>query len=411
MKILICNSYFYRRGGAETYTLALGELLKSRGHDVLFFAMEHPENLECDEKSYFVDYIDYPTLNENKSLSAAWAVLSRSIWYPEARRQIRKLIKAERPDIVHIQNIHAHITPAILPEIRKFDIPIVWTLHDFKIICPENSFYSIDRICEECRGSRFYRCAINRCKKKSLAASAMASMEAYAHTFMGTCKKVDRFVSPSKFLKSKFEEFGWVTPRIDFVRNFLPDLGQPSYGGKGYGVFTGMLREVKGVTTLLDALKKAGDPKFYIAGDGPIRQQLHDKAAKLGLNNLRFLGHLDKEPLGELVRDADFSVVPSEWYENCPYAVLELMAAGKPVIASELGGLKELVEHRETGMLFKPKDSSQLAESISALSRDPALAKTLGTAARKKAESEFGPDHHYDCLSKIYANVIEVRNQ
>jgi glycosyltransferase involved in cell wall biosynthesis len=408
MRILICNSYFYRRGGAETYTLALGELLKKHGHEILFFAMEHPDNLECEQESHFVEYIDYPTINNNKTLAGAWAVLRRSVWYTEARRRIRRLIEEHRPDIVHIQNIHAHITPSIIPEILRFDIPVVWTLHDFKIICPENSFYSIDRICEECRGGRFYRCAINRCKKGSLAASTMASLEAYAHTLLNVCRKVDRFISPSIFLKSKFEEFGWTEPRIEFVRNFLPDLGQPHFGGRGYGVFTGMLREVKGVATLLDALKKAGDPKFFIAGDGPMRAALHSQAESLCLQNLTFLGHLGKDRLAELVQDATYSIVPSEWYENCPYAVLELMAAGKPVIASNHGGLTELVEHGVTGMLFEPKNSNQLAESIRTLTDQPEKSSELGIAARRRAEAEFGPERHYESVMQVYDEVLRA---
>ena len=406
MRVLICNSFFYRRGGAETYAFALAELLRSHGHEVLFFAMQHPENLQSDQQQFFVDYIDYPTINSNKTLSNSLTVLRRSIWYSEARRRISRLIEAERPDIVHLQNIHAHITPSIIPEIRRSGIPIVWTLHDFKLICPENSFYSIDRICEECRGGRFYRCAVNRCKKKSLGASTMAALEAYTHTALNVCRHVDRFISPSIFLKEKFEEFGWTQSRIEFVRNFLPDLGEPHLGGRGYGVFTGMLREVKGLATLLDALKKAGDPRFYIAGDGSMRDLLNQQAKTLGLRNLEFLGHLDKTRLSKLVKDAEYAVVPSEWFENCPYAVLELMAAGKPVIVSNHGGLTELIEHQRTGLLFEPKNSDQLAEAIRTLVDDPEMGRRLGSAARQTAEKEFGPERHYESVRRIYDDVL-----
>jgi glycosyltransferase involved in cell wall biosynthesis len=300
------------------------------------------------------------------------------------------------------------LTPSIIPEIRSAGVPIVWTLHDFKLICPENSFYSNGRICEECKGGRFYRCAVNRCKKSSLAASAMASAEAYVHTAFDFCRGVDCFVAPSKFLKRKFEEFGWTERRIDFVRNFLPDLGVPAFGGR-YGVFTGMLRPVKGVATLLRALALAGDPPFYIAGDGTARPDLEALAHDLGLTNTKFLGHLAPAALKELVNDARYAVVPSEWYENCPYAVLEAMAAGKPVIATDLGGLTELIEHEHTGLLFALKNAAELAAMIGQFANDAALAERLGRAARAVAEREFSPAAHYVGLSELYDDVHSRR--
>ena len=212
------------------------------------------------------------------------------------------------------------------------------------------------------------------------------------------------------FLKQKFEEFGWNHPRIEFIRNFLPDLGESHTGGRGYGVYTGMLRAVKGVETLLEALAKAGDPSFYIAGDGPIRELLEERAQNLGLENLEFLGHLDKSRLSELVEDSEYAVVPSEWYENCPYAVLELMAAGKPVIAANHGGLSELIEHERTGLLFEPKNSDQLAATIRRLVDDPEMGQRLGSAARRTAEREFSPARHYASVRRIYEDVLS-RNQ
>jgi glycosyltransferase involved in cell wall biosynthesis len=396
----------YRRGGAETYTLALADLLRANGHEVLFFGMKHPENLPCEQERYFVDFIDFPTLNQEKSLRNSWKVLNRSIYYRQARDKLRQLIDDLQPDLVHLQNIHAHLTPSIITEIRRAGLPVVWTLHDFKLICPENSFYSKDRICEECRGGRFYRCAINRCKKESVGASAVAALEAYVHAALGTCRQVDRFISPSMFLKKKFEEYGWVSPRIEFIRNFLPDLGPCRTGGRNYGVYTGMLRLVKGVGTLLDALSQAGDPEFYIAGDGPMRDELENRAKALRLRNTTFLGHLDKPRLTELVDDCGYAVVPSEWYENCPYAVLELMAAGKPVIASNHGGLIELVENEHTGLLFDPKNASQLAKAIRRLADDGETRLHLGSAGRRVAEREFSPTTHYLKLCHVYNELL-----
>lgn len=406
MRILICNTFLYPRGGAETYTLTLADLLRRHGHEVLFFCMQHPENRPCDQSRYFVDYIDFPTIHREVSAGAAWKVMSRSIYYFEARKRIRGLLESERPDVVHLQNLHAHLTPSIIDEVRSARIPIVWTLHDFKLLCPEHSFYANGRVCEQCKGGRFYRCTVNRCKKDSFSASLVASLEAYVHSALGVCRRVDRFVAPSRFLKSKFEEFGWDGSRIEFVRNCLAELGEPHPGGKGYGVYTGMLRPTKGIGTLLRALAKAGDPPFYLAGDGPIRAELEAEARELGLKNAAFLGHLDKARLATLVEDADYAVVASEWYENCPYAIMELMAAAKPVIASNHGGMAELVEHGRTGMVFDVGDADQLAACVRVLVEEPEVGRRWGESGRARAEREFAPEAHYDRLMELYRKVL-----
>lgn len=409
VRILICNTFLYRRGGAETYTLALAELLREHGHEVLFFAMDHPQNLPSDQQRYFVEYIDYPTLLRDQRLSNVWKVLSRSVYYRDARSHLRALLADLKPDIAHLQNIHAHLTPSIIAELNAARVPTVWTLHDFKLLCPDTSFLSNGTICEKCKGGRFYNCAVNRCKKGSLAASAVASLEAYVHGAFGWCRRVDRFIAPSLFLQKKFEEFGWTAPRVEFVRNFLPSLGESHPGGVGYGVFTGRLSPEKGVRTLLQALALAGNPRFYIAGDGPIRAELESVAAGLNLTNTEFLGHLDRVALDRLARDASFAVVPSEWYENCPYAILEAMAAGKALIASDLGGMAELVQHEQTGLTFAPRDAAALAAAIRRLASDSALAVRLGTAARQVAEREFTGAAHYGALRNVYDDVLGVR--
>ena len=406
MRVLICNTYLYRRGGAETYTLALADLLERQGHEVFFFGMNHPDNLPSTEQPFFVDHIDFAALHRNKTLASAWRVLSRSIYYVDAGKRVRALLDAVRPDVVHLQNIHAHLTPSIIPAIRKAGVPIVWTLHDFRLICPEHTFYSNGSICEKCRGGRFYNCTVNRCKKGSFAASAVASAEAYVHSAFGWCRGVDRLIAPSKFMLRKFTEFGWKRPQMDFVRNFLPELGVPHPGGQGYGVYSGMLRAIKGPRTLLRGLAAAGDPPFYIAGDGVLRAELERSAHDLGLRNVVFLGHLSGAQVRDVVANASYAVVPSECYENCPYAIMEAMAAGKPVIATNHGGMAELVEHEETGLLFALQDGDELGAMIRRLASDSALAARLGAAGRKVAEREFTAGAHYAALQSIYQGVM-----
>jgi glycosyltransferase involved in cell wall biosynthesis len=406
VRILICNTFLYRRGGAETYTLALASLLRAHGHEVIFFAMNHPQNLPSEEQRYFADYIDFPTLHRSRTPANAWRVLSRSIYYPKAGRQIGDLIRELRPDIAHLQNIHAHLTPSIITAIRSAGVPIVWTLHDFKLLCPEHSFYAHGRLCEQCKGGRFYKCAINRCKKGSLAASMVASVEAYVHGALKLCRRVERLIAPSLFMQRKFTEFGWTEPPLQFVRNFLPELGKAHLGGRGYGLYAGMLRPIKGVATLLRGLALAGDPPFIIAGDGPMRPELEAAAAALGLRNTTFTGHLGSEALSDVVADASYAVVPSECYENCPYAILEAMAAGKPVIATNHGGMAELVEHERTGLLFGLQNAGELATMVRRLAGDPETVVRFGAAARRVAERDFTSAAHYAAIRALYQDVL-----
>jgi hypothetical protein len=171
--------------------------------------MRHPFNIPCEDEKYFVDYIDFREANDNKNLSTALSVVSRSIYSIQARENIARLLDRAKPDVAHLQNIHGHITPSIIFELSARSIPMFWTLHDYKLICPNTHLLSHGHICELCKGSAFYQCLLNRCKKDSYSASLVATVEAYAHRVMHFRDNIDGFISPSNFLRTKFLEFGW----------------------------------------------------------------------------------------------------------------------------------------------------------------------------------------------------------
>lgn len=400
MRVLLCSNFFYRRGGDCAYMFALADLLKAHGHEVFFFSMHHPDNAPYGLDRYFVDFIDYAELNRRKSPAVAARVLLRSIYWPPSRRKLRDLLREVKPDLAHLQNIHNHLTPSILPELNRAGVPIVWTLHDFKLICPESSFLSGDRVCEECKGGRFYRCTVNRCKKGSRAASLMASLEAYAHRGLRIPERVQHFVAPSRFLRDKFVEFGWPPDKIAAVPNFISAPAEPAAGGAGYGVYAGILQRKKGLFALVDALP-AGAP-FRFVGEGPEREALERRVRERGLEAVEFSGRLSGEALERQMREADYGVLPSECYENFPNFVLEMMALGKPVVASRIGGIPELVLDGETGLLFEPGNRQDLAEKLDRIRRDAGLRRELGRRAWERARSEFTPERHYQRILGIY---------
>lgn len=408
MKILLVNTYHYRRGGDCTYTFALADLLRSRGDEVRFFGMRHPRNLPCADERYFVDEIDFPKELAAATPAAALNVLGRSIWSRQARERFARLLDDARPDLVHLQSIHGHITPSILEETDRRNLPVVWTLHDYRVICPNTHLVSHGKVCEACKGGRFFSCTVRRCKKGSILASAVASLEGYVHRWRDVRGRVSRFISPSRFLKRKLEEFGWDGGNIEHLGYFLPEslLSAPAPERGSYALYFGQLAAHKGVRTLLRAVREVPDLPLRIGGEGPDRPVLEGMVRDLGLQQVSFEGHLTGEPLQALLRGASFVVVPSEWYENSPLAVPEAMVLGKPVIASDIGGLPELVNDGEDGFLVPAGDPQALAEALRRMQRDPALAARLGRRARERALEEHGSERHYRSIQQVYGRVI-----
>ena len=381
MRVLLCSNFYYRRGGDCTYLLALQSLLEGLGHSTAVFSMRHPQNLPCPQEDYFVDFIDYAELNRAKNPLNAAKVLGRSIWSSQARGNMARLIADWKPDVAHLQNIHAYLTPSILGPLKAAGIPVVWSLHDYKLICPNSTLYCHGRICEECQGGRFWRCAQKRCKKQSRAASTVAAVEAWAHRMRGITRFVDQFIAPSEFVKTKFAEFGYSPTRFSVMPHFLAvDVPMAQRPG-GYGLYAGTLLPIKGVGTLLRALAQAPQHPFHILGAGPLREEFERQARELGLSQVQFRGFLTGVELEAELAGAAYAVVPSEWWETFSYAAQEPLARGIPVIASNLGALPELVKDGETGLLFPAGDADALATHMGRLWGDPELRTTLGEKA------------------------------
>jgi len=331
----------------------------------------------------------------------------RSVYSLEAKRKILQLVDDFKPDVAHLQTIHNHISPSIIHALKKAGVPIVWTLHIYTPICQNSTFFCRGEICETCRPNRFYMAILRRCKYDSYVASFVTALAAYVHRALGLYDLVDLYVSPSQFSRSKFVEFGFPPHRIVHLPNFA-DLGQtkPRFGGDGYGMFLGRLIPEKGVETLLRALIHVPDTPFKIVGDGPCRPGLEQLSGTLGLSNIEFTGYKARAELRALLQGASFVVVPSEWYENMPFSILEAFAYGKPVIATNIGGIPEMVEDGKDGFLFEYRNYIQLAEKIVLLISQPELAIQLGHNAREKAEKLYNEQHHYDRIMEVYSRVI-----
>jgi glycosyltransferase involved in cell wall biosynthesis len=397
------NAYHYNRGGDCTYTFALTDLLRSNGHEVIPFAMHHPNNLDSEYSKYFVSYIDYAQALNNFNLKEAGKVAFRSIYSTEAKRKIETVIKDLKPDIAHLGNIHNQLTPSILKPLKKANIPTIWTLHDFKLICPNDSLYNRGEICEKCGKGKYYHPVTTKCKKGSLPASLLSSIEAYTYHLLKTYNGVDAFIAPSKFLKEKLINNGFDKTKVFFLPNYIdakesdiPDVEDDYY------LYYGRLSIGKGLETLLKAAGELPNTKLLIAGDGPDRQYFEDQVIKNNLKNIKFLGFLGGSKLKNAIRKSMFTVQPSEFFENCPYSVLESFAMQKPVIGTQIGGIAELIDDGKTGFLFKPRDYKELKTKINTLASDRLLRKNMGKNAFSKVENDHNPSKYYNALIEIY---------
>lgn len=408
MNILIVNTRHFFGGGDSTYTFNLADMLRQKRHEVAFFAMQDGRNLPDPNSDLFVSHIDFKELNQSKSIFIGFKVASRVIYSRETRKKFAKVLDRFQPDIIHLQNIHGHISPSVIFEAKAREIPVVWTLHDYKLICP-NTHFLIDttgEICEACDRNKYYQAIIKRCKKGSILASIMASIEAYAHRLMRLRERVNLFLTPSVFLRTKLIARCFSPKKVIKLSYLLPDeMFNCVDSDEGYILFLGKFVPIKGIYPLLRACYLTDRVRLIMAGriEEPLLRPLYS----LIPSNAEYVGMKQGKELRKLILKARAIVVPSLWYENQPFSILEAFAAGKPVIASDLGGMTELVKNSHGGLLVPPGDVQALAEAMEWMTTHAKKAKEMGKAAREYALREHSAHKHYERLMQIYKRVLD----
>lgn len=364
MKILLVNKYFNVHGGSETYFFGLAELLKKAGHEVIYFSMQDERNLPCAQSEYFVSNIEF-----NGDLST-WDKLKaalRMVYSFEAKKKISALIEKEKPDIIHINLFHRVLTASIVDAAKKYDIPVVFTMHDLNCICPNHVMLDHGEICEDCLHGNYLNCIKRVCFKESRAKCMMAALESEFNKQSGLYNKIDLFITPSEFYKRKMQESGLTRSPIVHMKNFLP--AQTSYGVQGkkgkYVLYYGRLSQEKGILTLVRAMEMVKDIPLVIVGTGPEEEAIRAEVKRLNLEDrVSLAGFKSGEDLWRCVQESACVVVPSEWYEASGYTACEAQAMGKPVVVTDAGGLPENIIDGETGFICPMKDEAALAEAI-----------------------------------------------
>jgi glycosyltransferase involved in cell wall biosynthesis len=301
------------------------------------------------------------------------------------------------------------LSPSVLYSAKENGLPVVWTVHDYEPLCPNTLFLNRNGVCEDCKGDKYYKVISNRCKKESLSASIMAAIIFYAHRTASIYKMIDYFITPSEFLKNKLIDYGFDSKKIVHIPNFIDiEKIRANYTHSDYFLYLGRLSREKGILTLLKAIKSLqGSARLKIVGKGQIEEEIVNYITINKLENLvEMLGYRGEKELEDIMKKAMFVVVPSECYENFPYAVLEAFAYGKPVIGANIGGIPEQIDDGVNGYLFEYKNTSELAEKIISLIDNPDKIVEMGKKAREKAELKYNSQHHYETLMNLYRRLV-----
>lgn len=382
MRLLLVHNFYQRPGGEDVVFASEKALLANKGHEVF-------------ELTAHNDEID--------RVSRAQAALE-TIWSRPFQRTLEAKIAEVRPEIIHFHNTFMVISPAAYYTARSRGIPVVQTLHNYRLVCPAATFFRDGHVCEDCLGqlaplpSIRYGCYRHDRKTTGMVA-AMLTLHKVLRTWSN---QVDRFVVLTEFARRKFVESGLPSDKLVVKPNFLMDDPGTGKRSGGYALFVGRLSEEKGVGTLLESWRSVPDVVLKVVGDGPLMPELRAKVQSEGLTNVELLGQCPRAETLALMKEAYCLIFPSEWYEGMPMTIVEAFACGIPVIASSVGAMCELVAERETGMFFSAGDADSLAETVRRAWASPEEMARLGSNARREFLARYTAEHNYDQLSGIY---------
>lgn len=378
MKILLVNKFLFPKGGSETYVLSLGKELQNQGHDVEYFGMDHENRCVGNSCNSYIPYIDLQKCSSLQKISYLFKV----IYSYEARKKIRKVLDKFKPDVVHLNNFTYQLTPSIIIEIQKWrsenncNCKIIFTAHDSNLICPNHLLFipRLKQRCKKCFGGKFYNCAKNRCIHDSFLKSIIGTIESYFWSIKRVYLNIDWIICCSNFMKGVYDSNKLLKDKTVVMHNFIDNKDYLQTNcKKDYVLFFGRYSEEKGINTLLNVCNTLPNINFVFAGSGP----LEDNISKC--SNVRNVGFKTGKDLSKLIKEAKFSVLPSECYENCPFSVIESIVHGTPVIASRIGGIPELIKENFNGELFEPGNETELRAKILNLYLNTELLKMYTT--------------------------------
>lgn len=406
MTILQIHKYFWHRDGASNYALYLSELLRKHKHTVIPFAVKQSQNISTPYEKYFVR--DHDLAHPDQvSLREKIAAVSTMFYSFEAKKNITQLLHdVGQVDIAHLHNIYHHISPSILPVLKKRGVKIVMTLHDYKLLCPNYTMFHHGQVHEEDARGGYLSCVGNKCMKDSRAQSAIVTAEMiWHHKIMKYYERyVDTFIAPSRFMMNICLRFGWDEKKFVHIPHPIDTTSfSVAETDKGYIAYAGRLSEEKGLHLLVDAATYMPHIPIKIIGDGPLFVPLQRRVASEGIDNISFTGFQTGDELHASLRGSRVLVLPSIWYENYPLSILEAKAMGKIIIGSNIGGIPELLP---ADMLADPGNASELAERLQTWYNTPLSSREeKGKELRQSVLQENDPERHVNTIEALYRSL------
>lgn len=400
MKIANVSPYHYVKGGSDSYFLSQNALYQKMGVEVAPFCVKSEKNIPTEWSRYFPSGVDMssPSVKD----------LYNFVYSFDAQKAIRKLLAEFKPDLVHLHIYYGQFTSSILKEIKEASLPIVETVHDYKVVCPVYSLTRNGKICEDCQGKHFWKAMPRRCNRGSIARTSLSVLESYVSRWGGNISKVDRFIAVSEFQASRLIKLGIPADKLKVVHNFvetngiIPRLSSPS---RSKFLYFGRLERSKGIFDVLDAAAQLPSCEFVFAGSGSAKEELENAVIKRALTNVTCVGFVVGDKLNDLIKSATATLLTPTVYENCPMSVLESMALGVPVIGSRMGGIPELVSHGETGLIVEPGNVSQLIDALSYCSTHHRKVHDMGVEAVQKVAENFSSQSHFEKLMAVYEEL------
>ena len=399
MKILMVNKFLYPNGGSETYMFKLGAYLKSIGHEVEYFGMEHEGRCVSNSLGLYTETMDFHNSSALKKIKLSL----KTIYSKEAKDKMLAVLENFKPDVVHLNNFNFQLTPSIIYAVKEKGIALVETVHDCQIACPNHRMYIEHKSenCDACLGGNYFNCAKNKCVHNSAVQSLLAAAESYIYHKKNTYNLVDRYICPSNYMKETIAKGGIEESRLTVLHNFI-EKNNKDYTlqtNEKYVLYFGRISIEKGIKTLVDVIKELPHIKFVFVGDGPLEDYCKS------IENLELAGRKSGNELKQYIANAEFSVCPSEWYENCPMTIIESLSLATPVIGSDLGGIPELISNNYTGLIFKHNDKEDLKKKISYLWENDEIISKMSKNAINSSDNTI--EKYTEKLLKIYGECVK----
>ena len=416
MRILLVNYRYFISGGPEKYMFNIKKMLEDNGHEVIPFSILSTKNVETEYSKYFVEPIgnlDAVYFSEvKKTPKTVWQMVTRSIYSIEVKKAIQKEIKDVKPDLVYVIHFVNKLSPSVITGAKQLGVPVVLRLSDYFLLCPRFDFLYQKKICEDCLKYGYKACIKKSCVQGSKAASIIRVISMKVHSLLKVYDKVDAFITPSEFLKKKLIDNGFPSEKINCIPTFTTSkavVGKCIIGT--YGLYFGRITQEKGVEIIIKAYEQMPEKQLKIMGDDTTEEgvKLKEYVKKHKLTNIEFLGFKSGTELEEIIKGSKYTLIPSIWYDNLPNTALESFQYSKPVIASDIGSLPELVKDGYNGFLFAPGDYMDLIAKIKLFEDDEKCVIEMGKNSRRRLEDRFAPNLHYNALMDVFEKVCSNR--